>query len=116
MFDTTGLTQVKMRRRGDWQGAYYVNGDVCVAKTCSTCHEIKPAEDFGSQREKKYGLSGACLVCKAKAKSEYNRAYRALPVVRERQRGHGRRSYIARKSRTAEEVYSDQIQIGRAHV
>lgn len=63
MFDTTGLTEVKMRKYAGRQGSYFLSDDECVAKTCSVCRNILPVGKFGRSAGNRYGLSARCRGC-----------------------------------------------------
>lgn len=113
-FDTTGLTEVKMRKYRGQQGSYYVDGDVCVARTCSRCRVIKAAEEFPAHNAMKYGLSVYCYECKVVlygSRREYEKSYNALPTTRVRRMEHSRKAYLAYKNRTPEEIYADQLRL-----
>lgn len=66
MFDVSGLTEVKMRKRNGRQGSYYVDSnDICIAKTCSRCHEVLPRASFDTVTKGKYKVGSSCYPCLA---------------------------------------------------
>lgn len=76
MFDVSGLTEVKMRKRNGWQGSYYIDREgICKAKTCVTCKELLGADGFRKDVSHKTNLSVYCKSClRDKAKSLVNRS------------------------------------------
>lgn len=106
MFDTTGLTEVKMKKRNGRQGSYYLDASGAVAaKTCSTCSDVHHASNFnkGSKR----GLSASCRPC--------NQAYQAVYSSRLSEDGEStvnaarvRSISVENRNRTAEELQSDR--------
>ena len=75
MFDTTGLTEIKMRKYKGRQGSYFVDlksPEICVAKTCSDCDEVLPQGDFGKTYSARYWLKSNCRQCARKYALEVN--------------------------------------------
>lgn len=75
MFDTTGLIEIKMRKKNGWQGVWFTHPDrpaTCVAKTCSACHEILSADSFGPFKKNRSGLQSMCNRCKRSYDNAWN--------------------------------------------
>lgn len=110
MFDVTGLDVIKMRKRGDWQGAWYVlpeDHTICVAKTCSSCKEILPAEEFGLGTGKPFDLQYACGTCNRTTAASRNSAP-ATDGNGTRNAETRRKSRERNKARTDEQVLADR--------
>lgn len=75
MFDTTGLIENKMRKKNGWQGVWYAHPDyplTCIAKTCSTCHELLTSDRFGPFKKNRSGLQSMCITCKRTYDNSWN--------------------------------------------
>lgn len=110
MFDTTGLTEIKMKKHLGRQGSYYLDGDSCVAKTCSSCEVILSSNEFGLCSAKKFKLTSDCLTCRSK----YFREYASSPSTDGNSTSSAERSilyYTSNTGRTDEQIQRDRNNI-----
>lgn len=107
MFDTKGLTEIKMKgKKNGWQGSYFVNDDdICIAKTCFSCRSICAASEFAPANKGRYRLQSQCRGC-SRIRMENKRD----TVVDGERLGHtmAKLSNDRYKSRSEDEILSDR--------
>lgn len=95
--DISSLTPKRMRKsKNGKQGTrYYDDSSQLVAKTCSTCDNVKQVEDFSPAKAQSDGLFSKCRTCS----SEYQKQYRENGPVSPQTKGRSQYS-----ERTDEEI------------
>lgn len=110
-FSTTGLIEIGMQgRKGSdgLRGSYYTDSDGnIVAKTCSTCREVKEKTEYNKRVRNKYELNEDCRTCVKNANRIYRVKSNSTPgMIGTIERN--RRSLAQRSARTDQEILADQ--------